>query len=360
VIGLTLVLAGVTKRFVEDPFRRPGWGRPLLKPFALAAVGMVAVVIAAQAQVHEVTHREQAAKVAVRKALAKPTDCFGAAALSAPAGSCATDTSGPLTPAPILAADDKSAAYRSTKRNDGDCFAYVPAFPVRTCTFGDVDSNVNVALVGNSHAGQWLPALQRVADKRHWKVTTFLASRCAFAETLQSFATSAQSQACVDWVHAVEQRLAAGHFDAVVMTNRVSLAAAGHSFDESWAIYTDGYAAVLRTLRAAHVRLVGIHDTPAPMVAIPDCLASHASDYDACSGSRARWLPREPLFDALDEVDDPRFVRADLTDHICSGARCSAVVGGVPVYFDQTHLTATFAATLAPYLEPYLLRAVRA
>jgi hypothetical protein len=35
------------------------------------------------------------------------------------------------------------------------------------------------------------------------------------------------------------------------------------------------------------------------------------------------------------------------------------VVGGVPVYYDQTHMTATYAKTLAPYLEPYLVKAIR-
>jgi hypothetical protein len=48
----------------------------------------------------------------------------------------------------------------------------------------------------------------------------------------------------------------------------------------------------------------------------------------------------------------------DLTDHICGPNRCDPVVGGVLVYFDASHLTATYARTLARYLEPAMTGAL--
>ena len=47
---------------------------------------------------------------------------------------------------------------------------------------------------------------------------------------------------------------------------------------------------------------------------------------------------------------------ADLTDHICDGETCRAVNGGVITYFDGSHLTATYAHTLAPYLDAPIRR----
>lgn len=58
-------------------------------------------------------------------------------------------------------------------------------------------------------------------------------------------------------------------------------------------------------------------------------------------------------------MNDPRQSYADFTGYLCRTQRCPAVIGDVPVYLDGSHLTATFNATLAPYLEPYLLRALR-
>ncbi|MBK0296601.1 polyprenyl synthetase family protein, partial [Bacillus sp. S34] len=40
----------------------------------------------------------------------------------------------------------------------------------------------------------------------------------------------------------------------------------------------------------------------------------------------------------------------DLTEYYCTDTVCPAVIGGVLVHRDATHLTNTFAVTLAPYL----------
>jgi hypothetical protein len=47
---------------------------------------------------------------------------------------------------------------------------------------------------------------------------------------------------------------------------------------------------------------------------------------------------------------------ADLTDFYCDETRCPVVIGGVNVYFDNNHLTVTYAKTLAPYLRRELVR----
>ncbi len=359
IIVVSLVLAGLTKRFVEDSFRTGGWARPLIKPYALAAAGMAVVVGAASFQITEVRHRESVAAAKLETKLANKGSCFGAAALAAPPGACAPTTSGPLTPDPVQAAQDKSDAYAAgpSKKH---CFSELPSFRQVTCTFGDPHATTSVALVGNSHAGQWLPALEALAREQHWKLTTYLISQCALSDVAQRFDTAAQSRACLDWVHTTTRRIAAGGFDLVVMTNRISVTTVGSSNkDDNQLGYRHGYEVVLRALAAARRPVVTIRDTPAPSKSIPDCLASHPGNYAACDGTRADWLPDEPVIAAVRAVADPQISVADLTNYICRGQTCPAAVGGVPVYFDGSHLTATYATTLAPYLLPALRRALR-
>ena len=43
---------------------------------------------------------------------------------------------------------------------------------------------------------------------------------------------------------------------------------------------------------------------------------------------------------------------------MCEPDTCQPVVGGVIVWADYNHLSATYVTTLAPYLEPALLDAV--
>ena len=360
VVGLTLVLAHGTKRWIEDRFRTPAWGRPLRKPYLLAAAAMAVVVAAASTQLAEVHHDQSVATAAAKAKLSSHDPCFGAAALTAPPRRCHAVTSGTLVPSPLQAANDQSDAYRGGVKKSENCFAYVPSFKVKTCTFGDPHAATNVALVGNSHAGQWLPAVQGVAKTAHFKITTFLASQCAFSEIAQNFDTAAHSQACLRWVKNVEKRLAAKHFDLVIMTNRVSVGAFGHSYRQSLPYYQRGYEAVLRKLATDHLEVLDIRDTPFPRQSIPDCLAAHSDDYSQCDGTQSAWLPPDPSAQALKAVGAPHQQYVEMTRWLCPHQHCLAVIGDVPVYFDGSHMTATFNATLAPYLAPYVTRLLKA
>lgn len=358
---LTLVLAALTKTWVEDPFRTAAWSRRLGATYLAGAVGMALVVGLAALQTAEVDHDRADDRAELTRAVRDGGPCFGAAALEQPEA-CPPSTGDPV-PSPALAPRDKSAAYDKVD-GGGNCFAFVPSFPTRTCTFGPPDADVRIALVGNSHAGQWLPALQEVAEPRGWAITTHLASQCAMSDVAQHFDTSAHSAACRRWVRRTADRVVADRPDLVVLTNRTSVAAEGHSYEDSHDAYRDGYRTVLRTWSAAGVPVLVLHDTPTPgdagVASVPECVAEHLDDPSACSGVRSAWVPRDPAHDLARSADLPGVSAIDLTDRICRTERCDAVVGGVLVYFDASHLTATYARTLAPYLAPSLLAALPA
>ncbi len=351
IIALTLVLAGLSKRYIEDRFRTARWGRPLFKPYALAAAAMALVVAGCTTQLAEVRHLES-------KPIHIGGPCIGAAAM-APGNTCPTDENAKLVETPTQAANDRSDAY-GYPAHPATCFANQPNFPLTVCHFGDPKAKVKVALVGNSHAGEWLPAMQQIIKARHWHLDTYLASRCANAEILQHFDTTAHSQACLNWADQSTQAIVNGHYNLVVMVNRVSVSALGYGgIANSQGAYATGYLKVLQKFAAAHLTVVGIHDTPAPGIRIPDCLAAHSGDYAACNRTKSKVLPKEPLTTAINRLNDPHVTEADLTNYICHPKVCPAVIGRLPVYFDNSHLAGTFSKTLAPYLEPTLVKALR-
>jgi len=349
IVAVTLTLAAGTKALVEDRFRAPGWGRPLVKPYALGVVGMAVVVGLATLQIGEVRQIVTRDHDRLVAALKSPTACFGAAALDA-GKHCAATPFSSVVPGPIAAALDKSNAYGVVSHR-ADCWSYLPSFPVKRCTFGAEHSRTTIALVGNSHAGQWLPALEALAKKHHWRITTYLASQCAFGDLDQTFATDAGSARCRSWVRRTTARVAADHPDLVLMTNRVSVPAAGRTRETSQQDYEAGYAWVLRRFHRAQLKVLTLHDTPAPGFSVPDCVAEWRTHYSHCDGSRRDWVTTDPVRAAVRDIGDPDIVFADLNDHVCTDTTCHAVTGGVITYFDATHLTATFAATLAPYLD---------
>jgi hypothetical protein len=210
-----------------------------------------------------------------------------------------------------------------------------------------------VVLAGNSHAGQWLPALQRIARARHWRITTELASQCALSDVIQMFPEKAARPNCRSWARNTAAKVKNERPDLVVFANRMSLPARSHTLADSVAAYAAGMRRIFRMWKGLPVVL--IRDTPAAgdgTNSVPDCLIAHPYDSIACDGPRQQWEPPDPGVVAASGFKNVRVV--NLNDHICGPETCSAVVGGVIPYFDGSHLSATYSRTLAPYLEPPL------
>jgi peptidoglycan/LPS O-acetylase OafA/YrhL len=357
IVGATLLLAAASKRWIEDPFQRPRTAHPIRVRYVGAVAGMAALAGLAALQVREVHARELDARTTLAGAAASHEPCFGAAAL---ADANCRGLSQPMLGSAAQAALDKSEAYPEINGRQ-DCFSYLPDFPSIRCEFGSSAPRATIALVGNSHAGHWLPALQELARRHDWHITTFLSSRCALASVKQQVGTAGEARACVDWVDRTTSEVVAGGFDAVVVSNRISVPVPGKTQAASLPDYERGYREVLGAWRAAGLHVLGIRDTPAPgegsMDSVPDCLAGH-DDPAACAGTPMSWLPPDPFVAAAHGMDDPDIRVVDLTDRICGPRSCDPVVGGVIVYFDASHLTATYSRTLSPYLEPAVVRAV--
>ncbi|WP_110241066.1 acyltransferase family protein [Nocardioides gilvus] len=359
IVVLSLGLAALTKKYVEDPFRTASWNRRTGATYGFGAAAMAVVLVLAGALWLHVQDRQEAAEAQVREALAEADPCLGAGALD-PDQTCSEPSGAPI-PTPLQASSDKSQAYGDVSGGQ-DCWSSQPSFPLLTCDFGDVDAAHDVVLLGNSHAGHWLPALQQIATGRDWRITTMLASQCASTDADLEFSTPARSDACRDWTETAVEEIVERSPDLVVMSNRVSLPLAGATYEQSAAGYADGYERVLRRLAEAGVAVAVLRDTPAPgdggeITSIPDCLAEHLPDAAACGGPRDDWVSfdPDPAATAATRIADKGVGVVDLNDRICRAQNCDAVVGGVIVYFDASHLTATYARTLAPALDRALV-----
>ncbi len=351
ILMATALLSVLTKKLVEDPCRGINWLRPLRRTYATAGLCVVLVVGMASLQLVELDHRATTAKRQLDRAIASGDECFGSGVLRNPQA-CTGRVPSEVVPAPATAEDDKSDAYPDVS-GGADCWSAAPRYPVVRCQFGASKAVKRVALVGNSHAGQWLPALQQIADRQGWQIDTFLASRCAMAGVAQNIGTTGSSDACSRWVSDVTQIVANGHYDLVVLSNRISVSALGSTDrDTSVQAYRRGYSTVLDTWSHSGVRVLAVRDTPAPgdggIDSMPACVAAHSTDLAACSGPRAEWVPADPVVEAAQGVPAARLTIVDLNDQICGPKVCAGVVGGVLVYYDGSHLTATYARTLAP------------
>ena len=88
------------------------------------------------------------------------------------------------------------------------------------------------------------------------------------------------------------------------------------------------------------------------------CVAEHPNTAArVCAVPRSQGLAQ---FDGQAEaaLHVPRAHLVDVTSLYCTATVCSPVIGHVLVYKDHTHLTATFAATLSPYIERQVVAAL--
>jgi peptidoglycan/LPS O-acetylase OafA/YrhL len=354
-------LAGLTKRFVEDPGRAWRWAsaRPR-RTFAAMAAGMAlvglagaglggAAVLAAPPPLLPVPPVSPGADW-------PPTaPCLGPAAL-APGAGC-PDPFGPAAD-PVMTQNNEYWAVPP------DCVKPAADDDVRAfaCDFsGQAPPARRVWLVGDSHAQQWQAGVIAVARQRGWVLTASYFGACPAAEVdWLSYrgdpAVPERIAECVAWREAARQAVLDDHAD-MVLTSFFARAeevggAAGQSQND---IYIPGLRAYWDSWLDAGVQVYVLGDPPFNgSVRDRDCVVLSPRDPVSCAVERSVAQPEDPLLAAAAAAAGDGVVGIDLTDRFCDSQRCYAVVGGVPVYYDADHLNREYAELLAPLLSERL------
>jgi SGNH domain-containing protein len=350
VAGLVVVLisagpAVLTHRFVESPLHHaPSLAR---LPARALVVGLVCTAIGVGAGFGL---RLAIPSVDVIAASERP----GAAALlTTPRTAIAHDTAASITPDPLRARDDLPELYAR-----GCQSTYAEAVP-KPCYFGDLSSSVTVALVGDSRAAQWAPAVQAVAAQRGWRVMTVTKAGCPFADVPLAKGPVGQQVAypsCVAWNAALAGLLRAGpHRPTFVVTSAFSpyIAAdpAGHGLTgaANQTALSAGFHRSWAALNQAGVPVVALRETPLMSTDVAECVAQHRSSLSECDRLRSGALRAATVISpAAQGLPATRML--DLTSGVCPVKHCPVVIGNVLIYRDNHHLTATYARSLAPFL----------
>jgi peptidoglycan/LPS O-acetylase OafA/YrhL len=361
VLPVSLVIAHLSKKYVEDFFRadqpRPdanpgGVGRRPLRlhrnGFVVAGAGCLVICLGASLMVQTASAKITAAEGALAAALADPPRCFGAAAVPPAGQSCPDSVGGATYPAPVIAENDAFGATPAGKQ----CFAQGRDRHSQPCRFdpSGTGTSTRAALIGDSHAAQWEPALEQIAMRQHWSLSVFTKSGCPLSDVPPASAAARFGDACEAWNADVQQQVATGHFNLVFvsgLSGQRYATASGHSavsgLESSW-----------RQITSTGAEVVALRDNPNPSRSgvpdIPTCVAAHA-DYRQCATPVAQAVQVDPQVEASAHTDVKLL---DLNRYFCVDGRCPAVIGQVIVYRGQQHVTSTYMRTLAPYLEQEL------
>lgn len=251
-----------------------------------------------------------------------------------------------LVPDPATVVDDKGEVILDGCRSGME---YTDAW---TCVYGDPDSDTTVVLWGDSHAMQFSPPLIRLAEKNGWRLVALFRGSCLTADaTFQP--------ACDAWRANALDRISKEEPDLIVTAtdtgNGYALKQDGVqlSRDESGDLLREAYSRTLAKLSDMTGNRPGgvivLRDFPRAEEPPPDCLVRHPERPERCAFTGTRKDPPGFDLESARETDGVRLI--DPGPVVCPGGSCPAARDGIVVFRDTAHLSATYALTLADWLE---------
>ncbi len=353
-IALTLVLAALSKRFVEDPMR----SGPLLaghrprRSFSAVLVGTGTVLLATVIALTVLGNREDSDLRAAKRLLSSRVACLGAAARDplnqpcvnpklrlavVPSPASARLGEGTMTKASICSA--------STRRKEG---------LLSICNFGVPADRAKrqVALIGDSHSFKWRTGIYEAAIRRGWHVSSIGKWGCRFSTTAAPAGSVAVVRECQQWKRELPAWLARNPQIDTVFISEMSKRSTAAELRRA----IRGYQQQWKTLPQSVRHVVVLRDNPrilnSTLPCIERAMAAGKQAGPACALPRAVALGRYPdaAAEAALALKRPNYGVVDLTEFYCDAKLCYPVIGGLLVNSDQHHLTPAFNGTLAPFL----------
>jgi len=249
-----------------------------------------------------------------------------------------------LRPEPEDAFEDQPDAYEE------DC-QQGEGTEVLTCEYGATDADTTVALVGDSKALQWISAFDEIGRDHDWRIVTMTRSTCTWADAYVSSDQRPDTE-CWQWGQKTKDELVQMGPDLVATSfghNMASREPTSTEFSREGLV--DGLVSIWDELGDAGIPVAALSDTPnsGEIESIPECVADHRDDPDACTIENSEGIGTPPMRDAVQEV--PSATLIDLTDVICPDGTCRPVFGDVLIQRDGSHVTDTFVREVAPALE---------
>ncbi len=325
---LAMVLAAVTWRLVEEPFRR---GRLSLgrrshggRVRGFAMVGAAVLVIGvgsttmgavAQRDIEAASYDGELDKVPATPSLTpSPSPTAIALPTSHPTRPSATATPAPSptpspSPTPIPRPNpridgpvprDLTPSLGASRTDDDPlladgCGLSLAGSRPPSCVYGDRDGAITVALVGDSHAAHWFPALEVVAKERGWRLVPLTKFSCVFVDLpIWSPNLNREYTECEAWRENVVDRLVKLQPDLVIIASNRWLPVVANRDNEPER-QGAGLARLIDRIPGTVAILV---DTPRSEHDVPACLAKHRDAIERCTTTRTaafgwRHLRRE-------------------------------------------------------------------
>ena len=354
-VALTAVLTIVTFRIVETPARKWTWFAAKPRRALLAGLAMVLVTVGA-AQALAATGIDEGPEVTValpQTPIEKTLPGYGKAVW-------------PLrdaTQQPEVARKDRFIPPPQCEPKAND-----PLGP--DCVFGDPNGKTRIALVGDSHAGAWLPTFDAMGKKHGIQVLYWGHAGWTAAPVVRA---DRHREDALNWSKRLAEMISSqGPFDAVFIGRTSGQYGVGAVAPNGDVLEGDAAAPAFESatrefveqIKPATESVVFMRGTQWPYFNVTTCLAENNGAGAACT------FPRTRADDALaaaemrgaEEAYPGHVFQVDPAPIACPTGmpRCPTVApDGTIIMRDGSHLTTTFARNVAPQMYNLLREYVR-
>ena len=299
-IVLTIVLAHFTSKYIEQPIRHKKISGKKIYTFfaATTAVSLIAGLVISSTSSSMITVKGTNYKFNLVDVMQKPA-VYG---------------------------DNCHSNYGETESGE--------------CTYGDLNSATTIVLYGDSHAAQWFPALEQLANEKGFKLVSLTKSACPSVDVPRADQGAYKNIHCEKWRENSVQRIKEIKPAAVILSSYQHFSPPSRFSDvDKW--WTDGQKRLLSSLIGSSDHLIYISDTPRPKRDIPNCLASR--DVKSCNTTERTPVKVIRGFEIIDPAP-----------WLCTSI-CPAIQDGYVVYRDASHISVAAALALKPQLEAALV-----
>lgn len=326
--GLALLLAScllahLSKIWVEDRLRGGGFSISRTLTAGLASIALTVVL-----GLSYLTWQGNYPNTAVADGLPR-----GAAAMQDPGYHWQQENLARVSPQPAMARQDVPSAYAKK------CHQNQRRTEVLSCDFGDPKSKLKIVMLGDSHATHWFPTFEVLAGRQSVYFRGVAKSACLFSlEPVYSSSLKRPYTECAEWSLNVIDWLARERPDLVLVSQSPAYPMAS----------VEGMAKAWARLSEMKLNVQAVVSTPWMPFEPSKCFMTSTNWMVDCVPDRAAVFKPDLTLAAAQSLKMPIL---DFSEDFCRTAHCPAVIGGVFVYRDNHHMTATFARTLVESLE---------
>lgn len=215
------------------------------------------------------------------------------------------------------------------------------------CRLGNQASQVRIALYGDSHAAMMVPGLAEAADSMGVALDVFTGYDCRAEYKVPTTCSTKQEML---------EFLKNGEYDLILLVNSRAFT------DSAPNASTASYKRFVTQLQTPGTVIGSIEDVPLISDDAMLCLNNSRGDADAsatCAVAREEALTKHPdlLAQAVSDLGGPVLRLPDL---LCDQAKCPVVIGNAIVYIESfgSHITLTFSKSLNGYFASFLDRVI--